>query len=142
MMWCCVGLQTLQAIILTTLWLVLIGVASFVINRVAKKDDDPKGNTTSIERAETLDTWIEIVMAIIYVVANVVLFFPVWIEQRRDVQLLTKDDPDDENPPLEVDDFGLDQGDDSTTAMNGSPISRPTVHPDAKYVTWKTLKAK
>ena len=139
---CCVGLQTLQVIVLTTFWLVLIGVSSYVTNRVAKEDDDPKGNMTSIERAETLDAWIEIAMAITYVVANVVLFFPAWMKQRRDVQLLTKDDPGDEKPPPRTEAIELYQGDDSTTVINGSPISRPTVHKGAKYFTWKLLKAK
>ena len=130
----------LQVIVLTTFWLVLIGISSFVTNRIAKEDGDGaglvEGNTTnttsieraenSIERAETLDFWIESILAIIYVVANVVIFIPAWMKQRREVRLLTKDDPDAIN----------------IGAKSGSPIKRPTVHKDAKYVTWKSLKAK
>ena len=93
-----VGLQILQVIVLTTFWLVLIGIASFVTNRIAKGDGDgAERNTTSIERAETWDFWIEITLAVVYVVANVVIFVPAWMKQRRDVRLLTQDDPDDED---------------------------------------------
>ena len=118
-------------------------------NRVAKEDNDPNGNTTSIERAETLDIWIEGALAIIYVVANVVIFFPAWMKQRRDVQLLTKDDPDDKGAGrVETIEFGA--GGDSVTAPakikidveRRSLIKRPTVHKRAHYETWQKLKEK
>ena len=117
-------------IILTTTSLVLIGLISFWIARIARDDSD--------ERAEEVNSASQLGLFCFYVLFNVGLFIPVMIRQQNQMRLLQQEDPvlPQVSPrPVTVPDS---HAPDETGER--SSIKRYTVHDDAKYFTWKGLK--
>jgi len=118
-----------QVIILTTTSLVLIGLISFWIARIARDDS---------ERAEEVNSASQLGLFCFYVLFNVRLFIPVMIRQQSQMRLLQQEDP----VPPQVSPRPVTVSDSHAPDETGerASIKRYTVHDDAKYFTWKGLK--
>jgi len=131
-------------IVLTTSWLVIIGIVSIVLNRVAKKDE------ASLVLAEKWNTIMEVGLLVLYTIINIFIFVPSWWSQREQKRLLDQKEP--EALPLKAGgelDFGFVEANASGTNSGGgeyvdekcnpATIERPNVRKGAEYFLWSEL---
>lgn len=137
-------------IILTTSWLVVIGIVSVILHRVAKKDD----NGTSLTLADTWNTRCEVGLLVLYTIINIAIFAPSWWTQRKQKYLLNKKEPDTPKVASAVG-FGFEEASfvdiNSPKTSHGfefsykdekyhpATIGRPTVREGAEYFLWGEL---
>ena len=97
---------------------------------------------TDQDNAENWNLGIEIALASIYVLANMIIFIPPWIQQRSHVRQLEQDDPIGPAKPNQTffETAAATGTSDVHPADARSSIKRHTVHEDAEYFTWKRLK--
>jgi len=126
-------------IVLTTTWLVIIGIVSVVLNRVARKDE------ASLLLAEKWNTRIEVGLLVLYAIINSAIFAPSWWTQRKQRKLLDQKEPD--APALKaagaLSGFGFEEtntgGEYVDDRCNPATIERPTVRKGAEYFLWSEL---
>ena len=134
-------------IVLTTTLLVIIGITSVVLHRVAKKDD------AALAMAEKWNTRIEVGLLALYATINIIIFVPSWWTHRKHKNLLNKNEPAAITPATTP---ALSSGSEETAFTNTntntnncgvyqdktchpSTIERPTVRKGAEYYLWSEL---